>query len=166
MLELIRDLYAHQAWADGEMWRFLGDAPQARAEKKVVELLNHIHAVQRFFLSAVQGAPLTREELMKELALVELRTSYEKYHADSQGFLATMSENRLKDVVNVPWFPNFQPTSYDALVQAVTHSIHHRAQIATLIRQHGGDPKPTDFIVWASKNRPAPQWVETMTLAR
>jgi uncharacterized damage-inducible protein DinB len=158
MLDLIRDLYSHQAWADSEMWRFLAGSPAAQSDPRVIELLNHIHTVQRFFLSVIQGSPVTRDELTKGLPLAELRESYQRYHANANPYLATMAESRLNETVIVPWFPNFQPKCSEALVQAATHSIHHRAQIAMLIRQHGGDPKPTDYIVWAAKNRPAPQW--------
>lgn len=163
MLELIRDLYGHQSWADAQMWNFLDGAPTAQADRKVVELLNHIHAVQRFFLSSTTAQPLTVEELQQELPLPELRESYARYHASANGLLATLPERRLQDMVDVPWFPKFRPTIHEILVQAATHSIHHRAQIATLVRQHGGDPKPTDFIVWVSKNRPAPQWTVSLT---
>jgi uncharacterized damage-inducible protein DinB len=140
------------------MWHFLDGAPAAQSEKRVLELLNHIHAVQRFFLSAAQGAPLTREEVSKQLGLAELRQSYGHYHAAALEFLASMPQGKLNEAVVVPWFPESLLTVYVALVQAATHSIHHRAQIATLIRQHGGNPKPTDFIVWCSKGRPAAEW--------
>jgi uncharacterized damage-inducible protein DinB len=158
MLELIKDLFAHQAWADAEMWRFLEGAPVAQSEPRVVELLNHIHAVQRFFLSAVQGQPIAREELQKELPIPELREAYQRYHSMAHEYLATMPESKLAERVTVPWRLEFKPRAHEALVQAATHSIHHRAQIATLIRQHGGSPKPTDYILWASKDHPAPQW--------
>jgi len=58
----------------------------------------------------------------------------------------------------VPWFPDFQPKVSEALMQVVLHTQHHRAQIATLLRALGGDPKPVDYIVWVSKNRPEPRW--------
>jgi uncharacterized damage-inducible protein DinB len=161
MLDFIRDLFAHQAWADSEMWRFLAGAPAAQSQPRVVELLNHIHLVQRFFLSAVQGTPLTKEQLQKELPLTELRESYKTYHEMAIEYLAGISEDKLQDKITVPWLLEFQPKAYEALIQAATHSIHHRAQIATLIRQHGGDPKPTDYILWASKNRPTPQWEQS-----
>jgi uncharacterized damage-inducible protein DinB len=158
MLPMIRDLFAHQAWADAQMWHYFGATPAAHSDKKVLELLGHIHAVQRFFLSAVQGEPLTREELTKELSLADLRDSYRAYHVQADRFLPKMRDSHLKDRITVPWFPDFQPTVSEALTQVFMHTQHHRAQIAMLLRQLGGDPKPVDYIVWASKNRPEPQW--------
>lgn len=158
MLPMIRDLFAHQAWADAEMWRHLGATPAAHSDKKILELLGHAHAVQRFFLSAIQGEPLTREELTREISLPELRESYRQYHIQADRFLSKMRDSHLKDVVVVPWFPDFQPKVSEALTQVVMHSQHHRAQILMLLRQLGGDPKPIDYVIWASKNRPEAQW--------
>jgi uncharacterized damage-inducible protein DinB len=158
MLPMIRDLYAHQAWADAQMWHYFGATAAAHTDKKVLELLGHTHAVQRFFLSAVQDEPLTREELTKEMPLPDLRDSYRQYHDHADRALSKMRDSRLKNRVVVPWFPDFQPTVSDVLTQTVMHTQHHRAQILMLLRQLGGDPKPVDYIVWASKNRPEPRW--------
>ena len=115
MLPMIRDLFAHQAWADSEMWRYLGATPAAHTDKKVLELLGHTHAVQRFFLSAVQGEPLTRKELTKEIPLPDLRDSYREFHIQADRALSKMRDSRMKDRVVVPWFPDFQPTVSEAL---------------------------------------------------
>jgi uncharacterized damage-inducible protein DinB len=163
MLAMIRDLFAHQAWADAEMWQFIAAAPAAQSDQKVLELLNHIHAVQRYFLSAVQGEPLTVEELQKKIPLPELRESFRQYHDLCGRFLPKMRESHLNDPVVVPWFPHFQPRVSEALTQIVMHTQHHRAQISTLLRQLGGDPKPVDYIVWTAKDRPAPRWEQAVS---
>jgi uncharacterized damage-inducible protein DinB len=164
MFAMIRDLFAHQAWADAQMWHYFGATAAAHNDQKVLELFGHIHAVQRFFLSAVLSEPLTREELMKQMPLAELRDSYREYHIRADRFLSKMRDSHLTDHITVPWFPDFQPKVSEALTQVVMHTQHHRAQIAMLLRQLGGDPKPVDYIVWASKNRPEPRW-ETATSA-
>jgi uncharacterized damage-inducible protein DinB len=158
MLPMIRDLFAHQAWADFQMWHYLGATPAAHTDKKVFEVLGHTHAVQRFFLSAIQGEPLTRELLTKEIPLPDLRESYREFHIQADRFLSKMRDSHLKDHVVVPWFPDFQPTVSEALTQVAMHTQHHRAQILMLLRQLGGDPKPVDYIIWAGKDRPEPQW--------
>jgi uncharacterized damage-inducible protein DinB len=158
MLQMIRELFAHQAWADAEMWRFVSATPAAQSHKKVLELLHHTHAVQRFFLSAVQSDPLTREEMMQEMPLAQLRDSFRRYHEEADRYLSKVRESHLSDPVVVPWFPQFQPRVSEALTQVFMHTQHHRAQLASLLSQLGGDPRPLDYIVWASKNRPAPQW--------
>jgi uncharacterized damage-inducible protein DinB len=163
MLPMIREMFAHQAWADAEMWRYLGAAPAAQSDSKILELLNHIHAVQRFFLSAAQGEPLTREELMNQLPAAELRESFRQYHEQADRYLSKVRDSQMNVLVRVPWFPDFQPKVSEALTQVFMHTQHHRAQILSLIRQLDGDPKPVDYIVWISKDRPAPQWESAAT---
>jgi uncharacterized damage-inducible protein DinB len=160
MLPMIRDLFAHNSWANAEVWKFVTATPASHNDKRVLELLNHIHVVQRFFVSTVQGTPLTRDELQREMDRVELRASFRQFHESTDTFLAKMRGSHLDDHVNVPWFPNFQPKVHEALMQATMHSLHHRAQVATLLRQLGGQTTPIDYIVWAALGRPQPSWDE------
>ena len=47
----------------------------------------------------------------------------------------------------------FRSTVAEVLAQVVLHGSHHRGQIAMLARDGGGDPAPTDFIVFARDAR-------------
>ena len=40
------------------------------------------------------------------------------------------------------------------LLQAITHSQHHRGQNASRMRQLGDTPPMTDFIIWYALGRP------------
>jgi len=158
MLPLIRDLHSYQAWADAEIFRLLESTPAAQNDEKIVKLLNHMDAVYRFFVLSVQGEPPTREELVAERSLAELRASMQKIHRLAEGYLPKLRESRLNDRVEVPWFKDFQPTCLEALTQAVMHSQNHRGQLLTMLRTLGLDTKPLDYIVWVSKGRPSPVW--------
>jgi uncharacterized damage-inducible protein DinB len=155
---MIRDLHAYQAWADSEIFRLIDATPAAQDNPEVLKLLNHIHAVHRFFVLSVQGEPPTREELMKELSLEELRASTQKLHRLADGYLPKIRESRLRDKVEVPWFKDFQPTCLEALTQAALHSVNHRGQMLTLLRTLGAPTKPLDYIMWVSAGRPVPEW--------
>jgi len=39
-----------------------------------------------------------------------------------------------------------------------SHSTYHRGQIATRIREIGGEPPLVDFLYWVWSGKPAPQW--------
>ena len=45
-----------------------------------------------------------------------------------------------------------------ALTQAAMHSHYHRGQNATRLRELGGTPPMTDFIVWLHKEHPLAHW--------
>ena len=51
--EWLRDLYAHQAWADAEHWNAIGAHPAAREDAAIHQRLHHLHFVQHAFLWTV-----------------------------------------------------------------------------------------------------------------
>jgi uncharacterized damage-inducible protein DinB len=42
----------------------------------------------------------------------------------------------------------FANTIKDIVVHVINHSTYHRAQIAQLVKQSGGEPAKTDYIVY------------------
>jgi uncharacterized damage-inducible protein DinB len=163
MLPLIRDLHAYQAWADAEVLHFVEGTKDARSDPRILELLNHIYMVHRFFLLSVQGAPPSREELMRELPFDELACAIQNLHTLADTYFPKVRESHLDDRIEVPWFKDYQPTSQEALTQAALHSQNHRGQLLTLLRTMGAVTRPLDYILWVSQGRPAARWQRTAT---
>ncbi|MFB3133724.1 MAG: DinB family protein [Rhodothermales bacterium] len=44
---------------------------------------------------------------------------------------------------------------HEILLHVIIHGQHHRAQIATCLRQHGHTPPPTDCIIFTRDTAPA-----------
>jgi uncharacterized damage-inducible protein DinB len=66
---------------------------------------------------------------------------------------------RMEEVIEVPWFkPTLKISVRQALTQCAMHSHYHRGQNATRLRELGGAPPMTDFIVWLRDGQPPPQW--------
>jgi uncharacterized damage-inducible protein DinB len=158
MLPLIRDLHAHQAWADAELFHMIAATPAAQQDDALVKLLNHMNKVYRFFVLSVQGEAPSPEEMQRELPLEELQAEMRKMHRLADSYLPKLRESRLGVVIRVPWFQDFQPTTQDALVQAVMHSQNHRGQLLMMLRHLGAKTKTLDYIVWVKKGRPSPEW--------
>jgi uncharacterized damage-inducible protein DinB len=158
MLPLIRDLHAHQAWADAELFHLIAATPAAQQDAAVLKLLNHMHAVYRFFVLSVQGEAPSREEMQQELSLADLQAAMHRMYRLADSYFPKLRESRLGVVIHVPWFKDFQPTTQDALVQAVMHSQNHRGQVLTMLRHLGAETKPLDYIIWVKKGRPSPEW--------
>ena len=51
----------------------------------------------------------------------------------------------------------------DTAWQVFSHSTYHRGQMATRIRELGGEPPAVDYIYWAWTRRPAAAWDVTST---
>lgn len=160
MLETLRDLYAHQEWADARHWAAIESCPPASTDDELRERLTHLHVVQISFLKLFKSEPVNiKEDLSKKSSLPELKSLARAYHREVIPFMDAIPSDRLEEKLVVPWFPGgFSPTLREAALQAVMHSLYHRGQNAARIKQIGGKPPLTDYIAWVYKGRPAPPW--------
>jgi len=73
--------------------------------------------------------------------------------------LKKTDQARMEEIIEVPWFkPPARISVRQALTQAAMHSHYHRGQNATLLRELGGVPPMTDFMVWLKDGQPAARW--------
>ncbi len=160
MLDLFRDLFRHEAWADAEHWRAIEANPAAAADAAIRERLNHIHIVQRWYLTLFRGNPMSADEAMRPIASRdELLNSFRCYHEGMRGLLEQMPVERLDEIVELAAKPNPIAVSVrDALLQVVMHSQNHRGQNARRLRELAGDAPLTDYLLWVIKGRPEPAW--------
>jgi len=155
------ELYAHQEWADAEHWRTLEEHAPALADRAIRDRLHHIHLVQSAFLWVT--GPRTAQFVITKAEdytnMEDLKAFARKYHSEMAAMLGTMDEARLTEIIEVPWFqPPLKLSVRHALTQAAMHSHYHRGQNATRLRELGGVPPTTDFIVWVRNNQPAARW--------
>jgi uncharacterized damage-inducible protein DinB len=160
METMLADLLGHQAWADAKQWHAFEKHEGALADAALRERLHHVHLVQAAFLALLRGeAPkLTRVGDYPDMSV--LKAEARAYHAAAAAFLAATDDSRLEAPVTVPWAPDnaTRVTARQALVQAAMHSHYHRAQNASRLRELGGQPPVTDFILWLWQGRPAARW--------
>ena len=155
------ELYAHQEWADAEHWRAFEGHRGALADKALFERLYHIHLVQHGFLWIT--GPRNAEFDYKKVGDFADAAALKKY---AQQGLAELDERvksttpgRLEEIIEIVWFkPPLKISRRHALMQAAMHSHYHRGQNATRLRELGGVPPGTDFIVWLRDGKPAARW--------
>jgi uncharacterized damage-inducible protein DinB len=158
MLALLKDLFAHQAWADASLLRSLRDHAPAWDDPEVRAVAHHILAVQRFFVLKARDLPFVPEvEGRVSDSLDELSKAFARTAAENGEWLASLTEEALSRTLQLPRL-NIDITTSEALTQAVMHSQGHRAQVLTAIRKHGGKPPVLDYILW-TKGRPDPEWL-------
>lgn len=160
--EWLRELYAHQAWADAEHWNAIGAHPAACEDGAIRRRLHHIHFVQHAFLWTVgdQARPFATTTPDDFTSFDRLRSYARDYHLQIDPVLRDLSDARLAEPVSIVWFkdPPLTLTVAQALTQCAMHSHYHRGQNATRLRDLGGEPPATDLIVWQWKGRPAGAW--------
>jgi uncharacterized damage-inducible protein DinB len=69
---------------------------------------------------------------------------------------ATLKSADLDKMIALPRGPKgpFEAPAGVLLLQAITHSQHHRGQNASRMRQLGATPPMTDFVIWHALGRP------------
>ncbi len=155
MRETLIDLTRHCIWADEELWNAAASTSGALVDSALLERFHHIHLVQYAFISLVQGheVDVNRGE---SLSPAELREWGRGSAETLLGLASQIPDDELSEHFSVPWFkePPIELSRGEAILQACLHSIHHRAQNATRLRELGGDPPTIDYIVWIWKGRP------------
>ena len=161
MSSYLDELYAHQEWADAEHWRAFEAHPAALEDKAIRERLLHIHQVQHAFLWIT--GPRTSEFAFKRIedfsGMSDLKQYAQRYHVAVRELLGELDQTKMEELVEAPWFtPPVKISRRHALTQAAMHSHYHRGQNATRLRELGGAPPLTDFIIWLRKGQPGAQW--------
>ena len=164
--DTVVDLYRHQAWADATMWSAVMASTVATADTATQERLVHIHLVQRVYLQGWQGRRVRSDDSGVLDAASRMRWGHE-YHEAVTPFIEALDADRLDEVFPLPWAaiveqslgrPPCPVTLVETMLQIPSHSTHHRGQIAARLREIGGEPPITDFIMWAVIGKPVAAW--------
>jgi hypothetical protein len=119
-VEALRDLFAHQEWADSMHWCEFASFPAVVGDAAVRRRLDHLHAVQRAFSSAWNGFPRWPGSSSSMEALHEEARGY---YRELGGFLEAMPPEKLDELLTLPWFPaGHCPVSVaETMYQVVLH---------------------------------------------
>jgi uncharacterized damage-inducible protein DinB len=160
------DLLTHMEWADAQSWRAIRTLPAAQSDERLKWLMHHSHLVQSIYLQAWRGDPfqLTENASYPDLAAIEAWAR--PYYTQVREFADAVDEARFPQPVEFPWsamiaekFGTILPaTLSESAWQVLSHSTYHRGQLATRIRELGGEPPMVDFLYWVWSGKPAPDW--------
>jgi uncharacterized damage-inducible protein DinB len=160
---LFRDLYQHMEWADSTVWRAVVASEGASADRRVRELLAHLHMTQRAFLDTWRRQPLQYRDKSSFADAREVLRYARDYYAALGSHIDSVRDDALEQPMVMPWAERFRPgaeptTLRETLLQVPLHSTYHRGQVNTRIREVGGQPPLVDYIAWIWQGRPAPAW--------
>lgn len=151
--EMLLDLARYQAWADIAHWKALRENTALLEDVEIRKRLNHMVTALKMLTARARGET-PEAATMKEIdSIDELEAAMEKAHAD---LAAALSSTDLAKMIALPRGPNgpFDAPTGVLLLQALTHSQHHRGQNAARMRQLGVTPPMTDFVIWYALGRP------------
>ena len=158
MLSLLRDLVAHKGYANAACLAAVRQNEGAAADAELVDLLHHILIANRFWITAVRRVPFVEaREANLARTLPSLIDAFRATQSEETAWIAAASEEDCAATLTHPLIPGGACSVGAALTQVCLHSQGHRAQIAKILRRHGGVPPQTDFIVWLIE-RQLPDW--------
>ena len=152
-VQLLQDLARHQAWADNAHWKALRDNSAILEDAEIQQRLNHMVQALRMLTTLAQGETPDAAAMKQNLPVEELDSAMGQANAQ---LLAAIGALNLQKMIPLPRGPQgpWEAPAGILLLQAVTHSQHHRAQNASRMRQLGVTPPMTDFVIWYALGRP------------
>jgi uncharacterized damage-inducible protein DinB len=151
--ELLEELARHQAWADTQHWKTLRENSAALEDPEIRKRLNHMVMALRMLTTLARGGTPDTTGWKDIEPAGQLEAALCEANADLLEALKTVD---LQNMIALPRGPRgpFEAPAGVLLLQAITHSQHHRAQNASRMRQLGANPPMTDFVVWYAIGRP------------
>ena len=148
---MLRDYFIHLFKYNDWATRQTAESIMSLKKKNIKseELLSHIISAQKIWLNRILGRntvidpwhKLTQEDWIPQSIPIT---------AEWINLIESFKENdfeRRIEYTNTKG-EKFFNTVKDIIVQVINHSTYHRAQIAQLVRQSGGEPAKTDYIVY------------------
>ena len=161
--EILYQYLQHMKWADAEIWKKVLTLSSFEPDNRVKKLLYHIHQVQYAFFLLWIDKPLEIHDLEKFAnyqEIIEWGIDYQKLLDD---FIVSLETSDLNKIIDIPWSKFLERktgkkvspvTLQESIMQVITHSAYHRAQINTRFRELGVEPINIDFIVWVWLGKP------------
>jgi uncharacterized damage-inducible protein DinB len=128
--------------------------PEARRPEpsfqRAATLLGHLAAALETWLARVEGRQAAVGLFPTDLSLEEAEHRIGQALDRWEGYIAQLNPEDLERTVRYQttsgvWYDN---TLEEIITHLFGHGAYHRGQIMLLVRQLGGQPAATDFIVW------------------
>jgi uncharacterized damage-inducible protein DinB len=150
--ELLKDLARHQAWADSQHWKTLHANAALLADADIRKRLNHMTMACEMLAALARGESPDVAGMKDRESVEEIEAAMTKANEGLAAMLGTVDLDKMIKLPRGPKGPFDAPAGV-LLLQALTHSQHHRGQNAARMRELGVTPPMTDFVVWyAMKN--------------
>lgn len=160
---VIKDLFAHMQWADTEVWKVVEGSPNVENDKKIKSLLYHTHLVQFLFLKIWKKEKIDYPKENEFKSLSEIKDWSTENYNEINNFFNDFDENRFEEIAHIPWVKIFaekfgikpgQVTIIESMLQVVTHTTYHRAQVNMKLSELGYAPPSVDYIIWLWSGKP------------
>lgn len=176
LLEILRELYLHQHWADAQLWAAIHHFPDAHQDPALRERFLHLHGVQQLWLARWEASlgKVHEDEAPHGARSPHLLPKAEDFptwddlrHFAAQcheGLDTFLTELRPKDLQREILYKTLHGEPFtgllgDLMLHLPMHSEHHRGQAALDLRRLGIMPPAADLVNWQRLGKPRPDWI-------
>lgn len=157
-MRTLTDLYAYNAWANDQVFAACRKVDQSRLDDdapgtfgSIAETLKHMAQVELVYLLMLRDQPLpATQEARDEFFAHDLAWFAATLAHAGQGYIALLAsagEDFYDQPLHVPWF-DFALTKHDGLLQVLSHSAQHRAQVFSVLGQRGIEVPDLDYVLF------------------
>jgi uncharacterized damage-inducible protein DinB len=155
-MEVLTKLAAHNEWANRRLFSACAQIDPARLSDEtqgydsVIGILNHLVQVENSFFELAHGR---QPQWVQIEGLEELRAECARIDKQYREYAGAL-EDRKAETENflVPWF-GFEISRLEGVLQPLTHSHKHRADVSMLLPLLGGRGIEMDLIQWIAEGR-------------
>jgi uncharacterized damage-inducible protein DinB len=148
LLHYFQRLFDYDAWGNRQALASIGSVTSQT--ERPLKFLGHIIGAQQIWLARLEQKDPSVLQPWPALSLDECQAAIDELSQRWKKFLQGLtSEQFSQDLI----YRNTQGTEFrtplvDVLQHLVMHSAYHRGQLAAAIREAGGKPAPTDYVVY------------------
>lgn len=139
---------AHMEWADNRTLQSLRnmDNPPAQA----LDLLAHILSAEHVWMCRIQGTE-SAHPIWPKLSLEACGMLANENHLAYRTLVNEVSGDSATRTITYrnSSGAEYQNSLEDILLHVAQHGAYHRGQVALLVRSSGGNPIPTDYIMFS-----------------
>ena len=152
MLTMIDQLIRHKWWANTNLLRAIEEHKPASEDEELRKLLHHILVSNRYWLLLALSQPfIDEEEKRVPGSHKDVIESFAATEELEMRWLSTVTASDLERPLQPRALPGTTITVAQAVIQMSLHSQGHRSQCASRLRELGGTPAPTDFVLWVRR---------------
>jgi uncharacterized damage-inducible protein DinB len=151
---LLRKLLEYDRWANREALESLRSVGEAAVRPR--KIFCHVIAAQRVWLARFESPQPPSVDPWPTLLLAECSAAVEELHQRWIELLnrLTPEKSATELVYRNTKGVEFKTPVRDVLMHVVMHSAYHRGQVAAAVREAGGKPAATDYVVYITQALP------------
>ena len=137
-----RRLIEYDSWANERVFKVIGQLKKGEKREKAERLFSHILGAQSVWILRIEGSA-EEQEVWPDRSTSEMKEIIENNNKKLHDLISRKEEYITYQNSKGHKFEN---KVEEILLHLTIHGQHHRAQIATLLREGGIEPPATDFI--------------------